>query len=830
MTSIYLKINQEWISLSQFREKLEEEKDIKISLDQIRDWAVVNEYLKRYFHKTTKDLLYLETELGVSCGFRCKEMHLKTGKIQSGIFITQKAVDLIISQIPTIVEKSNLIKSNSIKPKSVRLSNFIKQIEQNYPKKYMTEIISPIMILKSVLGPSSEFREGQLEAINRILNNERLLVVEKTGWGKSIVYFISTKILRQNKKGPTIIISPLLSLMRNQQQAAKKLGLEIESINSTNIDDHSLIISKLNKNLIDILMISPEQLANEDRFSRIQKNISSLGLFVVDEAHCISDWGHDFRPDYRRIIDYIKLLPDNIPILATTATANNRVVQDISEQLGNISVIRGPLTRESLRLKTLVLHDEAERLTWLEINLPKFPGSGIVYCLTKRTTHRVTSFLQSKGINAREYNADFTSEERIKLEQLFDDNEIKCLVATVALGMGYDKPDINFVIHYQRPGNLITYYQQIGRAGRNIDKAMVVLLSGQEDDEIQEYFIESAFPTEDEMKSVVDTIENSDGLSSPQILKKLNMKDMRLKKCLTYLQVEKVISKDSSNKFFRTLNKWTPDDQRSVLITQRRYLELNQMKDYVTYDGCLMEFISKALDDPYAESCGRCMNCDSDFSTDDIIPMDKLIRAQNFINKEIIFIEPRKRWPYEVKGTVIIPEGKMYHQGRTLCIYGDSGYGKMIAEDKYKTGHIREELIDASFKLIQNWDELPKDDLCICFIPSKNRPNFVKDFAVKLSEKLGIQVFDVFEKNDTGYSQKNFQNSAKQMDNAMQSMQIKQSKRMQSNILLVDDIVDSRWTLVAATIKLKETGNYKVYPFTIANSNGKVEQPDVQQN
>lgn len=694
------------------------------------------------------------------------------------------------------------------------------------PKSFYDSAI-PLRILKQTISPMAEFRDGQLEAIQRVLRNERILVVQKTGWGKSIVYFISTKILREQGKGPTIIISPLLSLIRNQQQAARKLGLKIESINSTNPDDHTDIIDRLGRNQIDILMISPEQLANESRFSRIQSNISSLGLFVVDEAHCISDWGHDFRPDYRRIVDYINLLPQNIPILATTATANDRVVDDISNQLGNVSVLRGPLTRESLKLKVLVLQDEAERLAWLEINLPKIEGSGIVYCLTKWTTHRVTDYLRSKGIDAWEYNADLTTERRTELEGLFDDNKIKCLVATVALGMGYDKPDISFVIHFQRPGNLITYYQQIGRAGRNLENALVVLLSGHEDDDIQKYFIESAFPTENEMKIVVDTIENSDGLKRKEVLRTVNIKDMRLEKCFTYLQVEKVLSRDKSGKYFRTLNKWTPNDQRSAQITARRYEELEQIKTFVTHDQCLMEFISKALDDPYSKPCGKCMNCDPNFKTDDILPLDKIVAAQNFINHESIPIENRKRWPYEIDGRYVIPEDKRYMTGKTLCIYGDSGYGKMIAEDKYKKGFIRDELVDASIELIKEWDDLPKTDMCICFIPSLKRPDFVKDFAYKISESLGIDLFDVLVKYDTGFSQKNFQNGAKQFDNAMKSFAVKPGTKLPTNILLIDDIVDSRWTLVAATIKLKATGIHNVYPYTIANSNGKVENVDV---
>lgn len=843
-----IKIERDRISISRLKEILSSEQGVKVNLEDIRSWAIEMGYIQRQIHKDTQDIVYPVTDLGSNCGFKSVEMHLKTGKIQSGIFLDQKAVDLFIEKYPVkeeIVDLDLLLANAPNSNEKIRypwwknldksrVKNDIQQTESTTTLPTLgignnTKItnLDPLSLLRSSIGKEADFRDGQLEAIEKILNNERILVVQRTGWGKSIVYFITTKILRDSNKGPTIIISPLLSLIRNQMQAAFKLGLSVESINSTNEEDHTEIIAKLGRNQIDILMISPEQLANEARFSKIQKNISSLGLFVVDEAHCISDWGHDFRPDYRRIVDYIKLLPGNIPILATTATANDRVVKDISDQLGNINVIRGPLVRESLRLKTLVLQDEAERLSWLEINLPKFEGSGIVYCLTKRTTHRVTEFLRSKGINAREYNADFENSERQALERLFDENKVKCLVATVALGMGYDKPDISFVIHFQRPGNLITYYQQIGRAGRNLDNAIVVLLSGREDDEIQQYFIDSAFPTEAEMTAIVDLIENSDGMKKPEILRHINMKDKRVELCLKYLQVEKVLSRDNELRYFRTLNKWSPNNQRSALITARRYEELRQIKEFVTFDGCLMEYISKSLDDPYAKACGKCMNCDPDFPTFDDLPLEKIVAAQEFINKEVISIEQRRRWPYSIDGSTVIPDEKQYRPGRTLCIYGDSGYGKMIAEDKYKNEYIRKELVDASVKLIRNWSELPKNDLCVCYIPSKKRPNLVKDFAKNVAIQLQVPIFDILEKNETGYSQKNFQNSANQMENAMKSFSITKPVRLPSNILLIDDIVDSRWTIVAATIKLKEMEKCEVFPFTIANSNGKVEQIDV---
>ena len=318
-------------------------------------------------------------------------------------------------------------------------------------------------ILRESYGENAKFREGQKEAIEAVVNGKRTLVVQKTGWGKSLVYFLATKLLKEKERdGITLIISPLLALMNNQIDSAKKLGINVKTINSDNKDEWNNIISDIcDNNTVDALIISPERLANADFVKDCLDKIKNrVNLFVVDEAHCISDWGHDFRPDYRRIVKILQLLPGNVPVLATTATANDRVVNDIVAQLGeNLVISRGELIRESLAIQVIKLQKKEDRLAWLAENIEKMPGSGVVYCLTKADCDLVTDWLNENDIKSEKYYADISKEGKAITLEKFQKNEIKVLVATVAFGMGYDKPDIGFVIHFQRPANIVSYYQ-----------------------------------------------------------------------------------------------------------------------------------------------------------------------------------------------------------------------------------------------------------------------------------------------------------------------------------------------------------------------------------
>ncbi|MCL5961634.1 MAG: RecQ family ATP-dependent DNA helicase, partial [Chloroflexi bacterium] len=533
-------------------------------------------------------------------------------------------------------------------------------------------------MLRQMLGPGTSFREGQWPAIKAIAyQRRRVLVVQRTGWGKSLVYFLATRLLRDQKVGPTLLISPLLSLMRNQIAMAERIGIRAVTINSTNEEQWATIEGVLAEDACDILLISPERL-NNDRFLKTVLPLlgGRIGLFAVDEAHCISDWGHDFRPDYRRIVRVLQALPAKVPVLATTATANNRVVADVEAQLGSgLLIQRGPLARTSLRLQNIRLLDQSERLAWLSECLPEIPGSGIVYCLTVADTERVARWLQSRGITALSYHADLSAEERNSREDDLLANRVKALVATVALGMGFDKPDLGFVIHYQRPGSVIAYYQQVGRAGRAVDEASGILLSGREDDEIQAYFIRTAFPPADLMVKVLEQLEGAEGLTIRQLQTLINVSHGALERALKLMEIDGAVARERHT-YFRTPNPWNADIERAQQVTERRRAELKEMQEYLAHAGCLMEFLAHALDDPAAEPCGRCANCSGEGLPSSMEPQ-VVNDAVTFLKGAILEVPPRRQWPLGAfqnhKGS--IPEDKRSQVGRVLSLYGDAGWG-----------------------------------------------------------------------------------------------------------------------------------------------------------
>lgn len=678
-------------------------------------------------------------------------------------------------------------------------------------------------LLKKMLGPQANFRDGQWEAIEAIVcKKKKTLVVQRTGWGKSIIYFLGTRMLRDRGAGPAVLISPLLSLMRNQIEMAAKIGIKAESINSTNEDEWSDIEEKLQKGDCDILLVSPERLANPRFSSEIVPSIKGgIGLFVVDEAHCISDWGHDFRPDYRRIVRIVKNLPPNVPVLATTATANERVIRDIQEQLGpDLTILRGPLARASLRLQNIKLNDQAERLAWLAENLPELPGSGIIYCLTIADCKRVAEWLRKQAIDAWEYHSKLNTEEREIREQKLLQNQIKALVATVALGMGFDKPDLGFVIHYQRPGSLVSYYQQVGRAGRAVDNAFAILLNGREDDEIQDYFIRSAFPGPEEMLKVLEVIEQSDrGLTIPAMLSHLNVSKGRIEKCLKLLEVDGAVARNGSI-YFRTANPWVLDTKRAEMITALRYQELTRIKEFVVTKECLMEFVARELDDPYAGPCGKCANCQSPFFTCNL-NHDLVLRAVEFLRNDYQIIEPRKQWPSggigRWRGRIL--DDLRNEEGRCLCIYGDAGWGRQVGVDKYQKNRFGDELVSASVDLIKNrWQPQPSP-AWVTAVPSLRRPELVRDFASRLAEGLGLPFYPVLVKVQDTPAQKNMQNSAQQALNVADAFSVRGSCP-NGPVLLIDDLVDSRWTLTVCGALLREAGSGPVHPFALATAAG----------
>jgi ATP-dependent DNA helicase RecQ len=679
-------------------------------------------------------------------------------------------------------------------------------------------------LLKLMLGPEAQFREGQWQAIDAIVRERtRVLVVQRTGWGKSLVYFLSTKLLRERGAGPTILVSPLLSLMRNQIEAASRIGVRAITINSSNRAEWDAAENALAGDSCDILLISPERLGN-DRFMRsVLPGVSGrAGLFVVDEVHCISDWGHDFRPDYRRIIRVMKSLPGGIPVLGTTATANDRVVADVQQQLGpELVVLRGPLARASLRLQNIVLSTQAERLAWLAENIAKFKGSGVIYCLTVADVERVTNWLKSQGVNAEAYHAgDDAKMDREALEKALLGNELKALVATVALGMGFDKPDLAFVIHFQRPGSVVAYYQQVGRAGRAVDRAYGILLSGSEDDDIQDYFIESAFPSLETMTSILDAVGASDGLSINELLARVNVSRAMADRALKLLEIDGAIEIRFDKKvlYSRSANPWQPNLERANRITALRRAELAQMQKYVSHRGCLMEFLARALDDPDAKSCGVCANCQGKgFRAEASAELVK--QAAEFLGRVDIVLEPRKRWPPDMvlSENSVIPAELRNAPGRALCYYGDAGWGRLVREGKYELGEFDDQMVDASVSLIrERWKPEPFPEW-VTAIPSRRHPGLVYDFASRLAISLGIPFVAALVRIAEAAEQKLMANSSMQARNVAGTLDTIEQVPAGA-VLLIDDIVDSGWTLTLAGWLLRNKGSGVVHPFTLARA------------
>ena len=676
-------------------------------------------------------------------------------------------------------------------------------------------------LLRSMLGPDAHFRDGQLEAIHALVEGRsRLLVVQKTGWGKSLVYFIATRMLRDRGGGPTFLVSPLLSLMRDQERMASSIGVRATRLTSDNRESWADVTRALQEGRCDLLMVSPERLANEHfRRETLPMIEQGIGMLVIDEAHCISDWGHDFRPDYRRIVQVVQRMPVSVPILATTATANNRVVADIESQLGQeVEVIRGALTRPSLRLQAIDLPSQTERLAWLATHLPSLPGSGIIYCLTVRDTDLVARWLQSCGIDVAAYSADLLSEQRIDLEERLRANDLKALVATVALGMGFDKPDLGFVIHYQRPGSTVAYYQQIGRAGRSVDDAYAILLSGAEDDEILDYFIESAFPKAEHLTRVVEALGQSDGMTLTEIEQHVNLRHRRLEQALKVLEVDGAVVREGRS-YQRTARSWKPDTERAAQVTALRNRERARMQEFVETDQCLMEFVAHDLDDPTAVPCGRCANCSGDIVPRSWDP-ELATRAAQFVGRAWMTIRPRKMLP-----TGILPERSrkiepdvLNQNGLSLCSYTDRGLGDLVKSGKYGTGRFDDRLVRAAAEAISaSW--AIDETWWVTAIPSRRHPELVADFAARLADQLGFLFAPVLTKIQETAEQKLMDNSYQQLNNILHAFRVS-GVVSAGPVILVDDMVDSGWTLTLCGAHLRRAGSGEVYPFALASLRG----------
>jgi ATP-dependent DNA helicase RecQ len=680
--------------------------------------------------------------------------------------------------------------------------------------------------LKQVLGTQAEFRSGQWEAIDALVNHrQRVLVVQRTGWGKSLVYFLATRMMRSAGAGTTLLISPLLSLMRNQLLAASSWGLRADTINSDNPDEHRRVTAELLTGDLDLLFISPERLSNDkfqrDVWSRLQ---GQIGMLVIDEAHCISDWGHDFRPNYRRIMGLLDELPSATPVLGTTATANDRVVADVAEIMGaGMNIQRGTLTRESLSLYVYTEPmDTAIRLTLLTHLMKNIPGSGIIYCTTTRDCKIVAEWLQTQGFPVKPYFADVeedTEESRAELENQLLTNEVKALVSSVALGMGFDKPDLHFVIHFQQPGNIISYYQQIGRAGRGIDRAYIILMHGPGDEDIQNYFIETAFPKPQQVEEVIAALREAESAKRQQLHQWVNVRYSVLEKILTHLEVERIVEKVDSS--FHLVNPdTTPDFARWEAVTRNRHAEMEQMRQYIDHKGCLMRFIAEALDDPTPiDKCGSCKNCAQNVSKFEPNPSD-VEMARGFLRQgKPLLVEPRKRWPSGMPGVEKSIIRFTNQTGLALCGFYDSGWGEIVRQERFVENHFSDELVELAAEALRSyWKSLSNAPEWVTAVPSLRRPQLVPDFARRLAQRLNFPYQIALKHIQQHPEQKSMQNSFQQATNVLDKFAVQEPLSNQP-VLLVDDIADSRWTLTIAGHLLQAHGCTLVYPFVLASTN-----------
>lgn len=669
---------------------------------------------------------------------------------------------------------------------------------------------------------NAQFRSGQEESIRTIVEGEaRLLLIQKTGWGKSYVYFISTKLLREQGAGPVLLISPLIVLMRSQRDAAKRMGLNAEFINSDNQEDWEHIENDFRNNKIDILLISPERLRNEEfRRTVLIPCANSFSLLVVDEAHCISDWGHDFRPDYRLIESIVRHLPPNLRLLATTATANSRVMKDLENVLGkDLIVIHGDLNRESLTLQTIKLPLQEQRLAWISEKIHSIEGTGIIYTLTVRDAKLVAKWLQKKGVLAEAYTSNV--EDREQLEKNLLENRVKVLVATTALGMGFDKPDLAFVIHYQTPGSVVAYYQQVGRAGRAVKKAYGILLSGTEETDISNWFSRTAFPTKNEVEKILGKLEDApSGLTLSQLMGEINLKKGRIQKCLLMLSLESPAPIVKDGKYYKRTAASVSEEfwKRAERLYELRQNEICQMQHYVTLPfGEHMKYLVQALDGDVSKVTSPRLSPLSE-SVDERLQQE----ARQFLDNNNVVITPRKKWPnqpglqsYGLVGSICSEH--QTQEGRALCIWGNSHWGTLVEKGKYQHGVFSEDLVKACVNLLLDWKPSPRPMWVTC-VPSLRHPELVPDFARRLASAIGLPFKMAIVKVKESEQQKLMENSIQQATNLDGCFIAVKEEILSGPVLLIDDMVDSRWTMTLCAWLLQSNGSGKVFPLALAQT------------
>ncbi|MFD7628421.1 RecQ family ATP-dependent DNA helicase [Streptomyces sp. NPDC059851] len=694
---------------------------------------------------------------------------------------------------------------------------------------------------------TARLREDQWLAIEALVaHKRRALVVQRTGWGKSAVYFVATSLLRAAGAGPTVIVSPLLALMRNQVEAAARAGIHARTINSANPEEWEGIQAEVAAGEVDVLLVSPERLNNPDfRDQVLPKLAAATGLLVVDEAHCISDWGHDFRPDYRRLRTMLADLPPGVPVLATTATANARVTADVAEQLGtgagsDALVLRGPLDRESLSLAVLALPDAAHRLAWLADHLGELPGSGIIYTLTVAAAEEVTAYLRHRGHTVASYTGKTENADRQQAEDDLQANRVKALVATSALGMGFDKPDLGFVVHLGSPSSPIAYYQQVGRAGRGVEHAEVLLLPGREDEAIWQYFASVAFPPEEQVRRTLDVLGRAERpLSLPALEPLVDLRRTRLETMLKVLDVDGAVHRVKGG-WTATGEPWVYDAERYAWVARQRAAEQQAMRDYAATTECRMEFLRRQLDDEAAAPCGRCDNCAGGRFTADV-SSTALDTARGELGRPGVELEPRKMWPtglaavgVDLKGR--IPAAEQAAPGRALGRLSDIGWGNRLrpmlsagAPDQ----PIPDDVAQALVAVLADWARGPGGwasgapdasarPVGVVSLPSRSRPQLVGSLAARIAEVGRLPLLGTLAYTDEvpafGLPSSNSAQRVRGLHRAL-AVPPELAAALADTagpVLLVDDRAETGWTLAVAARLLRLEGAKEVFPLVLA--------------
>lgn len=675
--------------------------------------------------------------------------------------------------------------------------------------------------LAELAGPDARLRPDQLQAIDALVNGrERVLLVQATGWGKSAVYWIATRLQREQGSGPTLVVSPLLALMRNQVAAAARAGIRADTINSANLDQWAAIEARIANDDLDVLLISPERL-NNPRFRRevLPSLSAAVGLLVIDEAHCISDWGHDFRPDYRRIADVLASLGAEVPVLAATATANERVAADVSAQIGtNTRVLRGSLDRRSLSLGVVQLDSAAQRLAWLGTWLGERPGPGLIYCLTVSEAERVAEYLAEIGMLVAAYTGSTPAPERERIEAALDQGSLQWVVATSALGMGYDNPNLDSVVHLGSPSSPIAYYQQVGRAGRGTRAAEVVLLPTPSQHDIWAYFDSTSMPARTVVEGVLDVLQRDGPLTLAGLEARVNLRRGRLEALLKILDVDGVVDRDGTS-WYRTGARWSYDAERFARLAEAKADEQAAMVSYQATTGCRLRFLREQLDDQNAAECGRCDNCrGTGFGRD--LDEQTVGAALRFLRKAVVPIAPRKQWArgLESRRGNIDPQRRA-EEGRALALGNDPGWSEVLASRwDAQDREPDDDLLRGVAAALKAWD-WGRRPTWITWIPSRTRPLLVGGLARQLAEVGRMELVEAVRRvQPDAPPQRLMANSGTQAANVLEAFSFGRSDGGDLPLgpgLVIDDELRSGWTMTVVAEGLRSANSGLILPFVL---------------